>query len=43
MDINAVLKRYNAQIYQYAGDEIILTWKIREGMKDFSAFSSFCL
>jgi len=33
MDINAVLSAYNAQIYQYVGDEIIITWPVEEGLK----------
>lgn len=26
-DINSLLNRYNAEVYQYVGDEIVLTWK----------------
>jgi adenylate cyclase len=36
MDINQVLFPYNAQVYQYVGDEIILSWTIREGLKNLS-------
>ena len=36
MDINQVLFPYNAQVYQYVGDEIILSWKIKEGLKNLS-------
>lgn len=41
MDINALLAPYNAQIYPYVGDEIVITWTIEEGMKDFSCIQSF--
>ena len=41
MDINSVLADYNAQIYQYAGDEIILTWTIEDGLKNFSCIQFF--
>jgi adenylate cyclase len=33
-DINAMLFRFQAQVYQYAGDEIIVTWPESEGLKD---------
>jgi len=41
MDINSVLSAHYAQIYQYAGDEIILTWTIREGLRNFSCIYFF--
>ena len=28
MDINSILSKYNAQVYQYVGDEIVITWPI---------------
>jgi adenylate cyclase len=36
MDINQVLFPYNAQVYQYVGDEIVLSWTIKEGLKNLS-------
>ncbi len=36
MDINQVINTYHAEIYQYVGDEIVLSWRIAEGMKDLS-------
>jgi adenylate cyclase len=36
MDINQVLSPYNAQVYQYVGDEIVLSWTIKEGLKNLS-------
>jgi len=41
MDINSVLSPYNAEIYQYVGDEIVLTWIISDGLKDFSCIRFF--
>jgi adenylate cyclase len=41
MDINSVLPRYYAQIYQYTGDEIVITWTIEEGFKNFSCIQIF--
>jgi len=35
-DINHVLSHYHAEIYQYAGDEIIISWKPYEGFRNFS-------
>lgn len=34
MDINEVLLPFQAQVYQYVGDEIVLTWPEREGLID---------
>lgn len=34
MDINEILFLYNAEIYQYVGDEIVVCWKTDEGLKD---------
>lgn len=33
-DINQVLMPFRAEIYQYVGDEIVLTWRETEGFKD---------
>lgn len=37
-DINEVLYPYRAQVYQYVGDEIVVTWPESEGLKEH-----FCL
>jgi adenylate cyclase len=34
MDINAVLFPFCAQVYQYVGDEIVLTWPATEGLRN---------
>ena len=41
MDINYILLPYNAQVYQYVGDEIVLTWTLNEGLKDYSCIRFF--
>jgi adenylate cyclase len=33
-DINEVIYPYSAQVYQYVGDEIVVTWPESEGLKD---------
>lgn len=33
MDINQVLSVYNAEVYQYVGDEIVVSWPVKEGLK----------
>ena len=38
MDINQVLLPFRAQVYQYVGDEIVVTWMENEGLKD-----NFCI
>jgi adenylate cyclase len=38
MDINQVLLPFRAQVYQYVGDEIVVTWMEDEGLKD-----NFCI
>ena len=41
LDINSLLASYNAQVYQYVGDEIVITWGIEEGLKDFACIEFF--
>jgi adenylate cyclase len=36
-----VVSRHYAQIYQYTGDEIVITWTIEEGLKNFSCIQIF--
>lgn len=36
MDINQILLPFRAEVYQYVGDEIVVTWSTREGLKDHS-------
>jgi adenylate cyclase len=41
MDINEVLSSYHAEVYQYVGDEIVLTWTIKEGLHEISCIRFF--
>ncbi len=36
-DINKLVPQYDAEIYQYVGDEIVVTWRIPAGLKDLNA------
>jgi adenylate cyclase len=35
-DINEVLLPFHAEVYQYVGDEIVVTWRAREGLENFT-------
>jgi len=37
----AVVKRFKAEIYQYVGDEAVLTWKTENGLKNFRCINTF--
>lgn len=41
MDINRELLPYGAQVYQYVGDEIVVTWRVPDGLKDLSCIRFF--
>jgi len=41
MDINTQVFRFNAQIYQYVGDEIVLTWSARKDRYSLSSIGFF--
>ncbi|WP_452222443.1 adenylate/guanylate cyclase domain-containing protein [Lacinutrix salivirga] len=40
-DLNRVVNRYNAEIYQYVGDEAVLTWPLKTGLKNTNCISVF--
>ena len=40
-DVSEVVLRYNASIYQYVGDEIVLSWSIKDGLKDLNCIRFF--
>ncbi|WP_147313802.1 adenylate/guanylate cyclase domain-containing protein [Deminuibacter soli] len=40
-DINQVLAAFNVQVYQYVGDEIVVMWNVRDGLKDFACIRFF--
>lgn len=41
MDINQILLRFNAEVYQYVGDEIVVTWRVPDGLKNLSCIRFF--
>ncbi len=41
MDINQILLPFRAEVYQYVGDEIVVTWREREGLQDHSCIRFF--
>ena len=41
MDINQVLAKHNAEIYQYVGDEIVVNWPVKEGLKGLACIEFF--
>ena len=40
LDISHIVRRYNAEIYQYVGDEIVISWPI-EGLINFTSIDFF--
>jgi adenylate cyclase len=41
MDINYGLSTYSARVYQYVGDEIVLTWSVKEGLENLQCINFF--
>jgi len=41
MDINQLLLPFNAAVYQYVGDEIVVTWGVNDGLRNFSCIRFF--
>ncbi len=40
-DLTDLIIRYKAQVYQYVGDEVVLTWPTKRGMKDLNCINLF--
>ena len=40
-DLTEVVLRHNAQIYQYVGDEVVLTWETKKGLRDNNCIKAF--
>ena len=40
-DINSVLRAYNTQVYQYVGDEVVLTWSLEDGIDNMACIRFF--
>lgn len=41
MDINLMLNKFGAGVYQYVGDEIVIIWTIRAGLKNMACIKFF--
>lgn len=41
IDLNQVSTRNNAEIYQYVGDEVVVTWHAYEGIRNMACLSLF--
>jgi adenylate cyclase len=41
LDVNKVLPPFNAEIYQYVGDEVVLSWNSEEGLKNLNCIKFF--
>jgi adenylate cyclase len=40
-DVNKVIPPFNAEIYQYVGDEVVLTWRSEEGLRNNNCIKFF--
>ncbi|MGV7225002.1 MAG: adenylate/guanylate cyclase domain-containing protein [Nitrospinales bacterium] len=40
-DITDVISKYDAKIYQYVGDEVVLSWSIKEGIEHGHCINTF--
>ena len=40
-DINFIVFKYRAEVYQYVGDEIVITWLAKDATKDFICLDFF--
>ena len=40
-DLTDLIIRYKAQVYQYVGDEVVLSWPTKRGMKDLNCINLF--
>ena len=40
-DLTDIILKYRAEVYQYVGDEVVLTWFEDRGIKNFSCLKTF--
>lgn len=40
-DLNSIIERYNAEVYQYVGDEVVLSWSFKKGLKNNNCITVF--
>lgn len=41
VDLDSVLRRYNAKVYQYVGDEVVIHWAPKKGFKNNNCIQLF--
>ncbi len=41
LDVNKTIPPFNAEIYQYVGDEVVLTWEKEDGLKNSNCIKFF--
>ncbi|WP_231565553.1 adenylate/guanylate cyclase domain-containing protein [Psychroserpens sp. Hel_I_66] len=39
--LNRIITKYDAEIYQYVGDEAVITWKLKKGIKNLNCINLF--
>ena len=40
-ELTPIIQKYKARVYQYVGDEVVLYWKIKEGLIQLNGIDSF--
>lgn len=40
-DLTDVLIKYKASVYQYVGDEVVLSWKVEDGLKNLNCINAY--
>jgi len=40
-DLTDIVLRYNAEIYQYVGDEVVLSWILPDGIRNYNCLKAF--
>lgn len=41
IDLTPAIQQFHAEVYQYVGDEAVLTWKLNEGLKDSRCLNAY--
>ena len=40
-DLTEILLKYKASVYQYVGDEVVLTWDMKKGLQDLNCIKAY--
>lgn len=41
VDLTEAIEKHDVEVYQYVGDEAVLTWQAKEGLRDFNCLEAF--